>query len=89
MKMRARLRKSMRCARYSQKVTTHAQGVMNHRTDEPESASAKNIDREPASRIKMILAAVAERGWDIVALNDLFSAPGGCSDIVGMNVRVG
>ena len=38
-------------------MTSQAQPEMNHRTEEPDNTSAKNIDREPASRIKTSFAA--------------------------------
>ncbi len=54
--MNDRLTNNTRWARYSQNVTIHAQIVKNHNTDEPENTSAKNIDRAPASKMKMIFA---------------------------------
>ncbi len=56
LKMNARLIKNTSWARYSQNVTIHAQPVKNHKTDEPENTSAKNIDRAPASKMNVIFA---------------------------------
>jgi hypothetical protein len=50
--------------RYSQNVRSHAHGVRNHSTDEPEQTSAKNIDRAPVSRMNTTFAP-----------NDTFSSP--------------
>jgi hypothetical protein len=49
--MNARFRNNNACARYNGRVTSRPQKSMNQRVDAPENTSAKNMDRNPNSRI--------------------------------------